>query len=326
MTQLPKEIEINTQNKTRVQLLTVSHEEAGQRLDNWLLRHLSGVPKTRVYKAIRKGEVRVNKGRAKAELRLEGGDVVRVPPLRQAASREVAVASSHWAERIRNAIVFDDADLIVINKPTGLAVHGGSGISAGLIETLRQIYPQRKYLELVHRLDRDTSGLLLIAGRASVLRELHSQLRNDGIDKRYQALVSGRWAAHVNHVDAPLEKYALASGERLVKVAIGGRKARTNYRVLRRWPSATLIEAKPITGRTHQIRVHCRHAGHPILGDAKYSSDVADKLTAELGLHRLFLHAAGLRFTLGQEQLQLEAPLSDELQATCAALDRAQGS
>ena len=326
MTQLPKETEINIHHNAQVQLLTVTQEEAGQRLDNWLLRHLHGVPKTRVYKAIRKGEVRVNKGRAKAELRLEGGDVVRVPPLRQAASREPAIASSHWAERIRNAILFDDADLIVINKPTGLAVHGGSGISAGLIETLRLIYPERKYLELVHRLDRDTSGLLLIAGRASVLRELHTQLRSDGIDKRYKALVAGRWASHVKHVDAPLEKYALASGERLVKVASGGRKARTEYRVLERWRSATLVEAKPITGRTHQIRVHCRHAGHPILGDAKYSSEVADQLTATLGLNRLFLHAASLRFTLGGEQMHMQAPLDGELQAACAALGRTQGS
>lgn len=326
MTQLPKEIDTNTENSGHVQLLTVSHEEAGQRLDNWLLRHLHGVPKTRVYKAIRKGEVRVNKGRAKAELRLEGGDRVRLPPLRQAAARAPAMASSHWADRIRNAIVLDDGDLIVINKPTGLAVHGGSGVSAGLIETLRLIYPERKYLELVHRLDRDTSGLLLIAGRASVLRELHAQLRNDGIDKRYQALVAGRWAAHVSHVDAPLEKYALASGERLVKVAAGGRKARTEYRVLQRWHAATLIEAKPITGRTHQIRVHCRHAGHPILGDAKYSSDVADKLAASLNLNRLFLHAAGLRFTLGGEQLHLQAPLDAELQGACDALNKRQGS
>lgn len=202
----------------------------------------------------------------------------------------------------------------MVNKPPGLAVHGGSGVNVGLIETLRAMYDTDRYLELVHRLDRDTSGLLLVARRASTLRSLHGLLRSNGVDKRYLCLVSGRWPAHLKRVDAPLEKFALPSGERRVKVAATGRQSLTTFRVVTRWSSMTLVEAKPVTGRTHQIRVHCQHAGFPILGDAKYADDAADRLAEKLRLKRLFLHAASLSFRLEEQNYSLQAALPLELQ------------
>ena len=297
-----------------MRFLSVTEAEAGQRIDNYLMRVLQGVPKARVYKAIRKGEVRVNKGRVKPETKLAADDNVRVPPLTETAKRNQR-ASSKWTRILSQRIVLDEPDLLVLDKPAGLAVHGGSGIDVGLIETLRQMYPDERYLELVHRLDRDTSGLIMIARRAATLRALHELLRKDGVDKRYQCLVEGRWPSSVAHVDAPLEKYSLASGERLVKVTASGKRARTEFRVLRRFQRATLVEAKPITGRTHQIRVHCRHAGHPILGDEKYSTPSTEALTGALELPRLFLHAANLRFQLAGEAVSLDSPLPDELVA-----------
>lgn len=304
----------------QVRLIEVTDLDEGQRLDNYLLRILNGVPKTRLYKAIRKGEVRVNKGRAKPETKLALGDVVRIPPFQEQERGAPKAASHFWVEQLREAIVYDAGDLLVIDKPSGLAVHGGSGITAGLIETLRLMYPDQRYLELVHRLDRDTSGLIMVAKRASVLRELHEQLRSDRIDKRYQALVIGRWPAHLRSIDAPLEKYSLGSGERRVKVSSAGRKSLTQYRVLSRWRQATLLEAKPVTGRTHQIRVHCRHVNMPILGEQKYAVPESDELTARIGLDRLFLHAARLSFELSGSRVVLEAPLPPALRACCNAL------
>lgn len=321
MIQLPKKNASSPDLPPPVRWVSVSPEEEGQRLDNYLLRLLHGVPKTRIYKAIRKGEVRVNKGRVRPDTRLAAGDHVRVPPFREAERRAPTAASGRWIETLKRSIVLDEPDLLVINKPSGLAVHGGSGVDAGLIETLRMMYPDQKYLELVHRLDRDTSGLIMIARRASALRDLHAQLRSDRIDKRYCALVVGKWPAHLGQVDAPLEKFALGSGERMVRVAGGGKRALTRFAVLRRWRSATLVEAKPVTGRTHQIRVHCRHAGHPILGDQKYTSPEADALAADIGLDRLFLHAAALKFRLGDQAWSLEAPLDEELESAMRRLD-----
>jgi 23S rRNA pseudouridine955/2504/2580 synthase len=312
--QLSDKKDQNRHETSPVRFLSVTEAEAGQRLDNYLMRVLQGVPKARVYRAIRKGEVRVNKGRVKPETKLAADDNVRVPPLTETAKRNQR-ASSKWTRILSQRVVLDEPDLLVLDKPAGLAVHGGSGIDVGLIETLRQMYPEERYLELVHRLDRDTSGLIMIARRAATLRALHELLRKDGVDKRYQCLVEGRWPSSVTHVDAPLEKYSLASGERLVKVAASGKRARTEFRVLRRFQRATLVEAKPITGRTHQIRVHCRHAGHPILGDEKYSTPSTDALTEALELPRLFLHAASLRFQLAGEAVSLDSPLPDELAA-----------
>ncbi len=297
-----------------VRLVTVLSEDSGQRLDNFLQRQLRGVPRTRLYRAMRKGEVRVNKGRTRGEYRLEAGDVVRIPPLHESSKDALARIPRRVSEDLAGRIVYEDADLLVLNKPSGLAVHGGSGLSFGLIESLRQMRPQARYLELVHRLDRDTSGLVMIAKRAATLRELHRQLREKHIDKRYLALAAGKWPRNRGSVDAPLEKQVLVSGERMVKVSREGKPAVTAFTVLERFASATLLEARPATGRTHQIRVHALHAGHPLLGDDKYASDAGQRLAASLGLKRLFLHAAELRFSLpGSGELALQASLDPDL-------------
>ena len=300
--------------------IEVSDAESGQRLDNFLLRKLSGVPKTRIYRAIRKGEVRVDKGRAKPERKLAAGEIIRIPPIGSLETPTKAEAPARWNQRIAQSLVYEDKGLIIINKPTGLAVHGGSGINFGLIETLRQQRLDQPYLELVHRLDRDTSGLVMIAKRASVLRELHDLLRNDGIDKRYLALVAGKWPSHLARVQAKLGKSALSSGERIVRVDASGKPSITDFRVVERLAGATLVEAKPITGRTHQIRVHAQHAGHPILGDVKYSDDDQLAVAKDAGLRRLFLHAYSLRFELGGKTIEVRAELDEELSGVCERL------
>ena len=305
---------------SKVRLLDVAVEEAGQRLDNYLLRHASGVPKTRVYRAIRKGEVRVNKGRSKPEYRVQAGDKVRIPPLKIHKSALAGRPSDAWERRIRAGIVLDNADLLVINKPTGLAVHGGSGVRLGLIESLRSLFPDIRYLELVHRLDRDTSGLVLVAKNARILRLLHEQLRNNVVNKRYLALVAGKWPAYQKSVSAPLAKCYTPSGERIVKVAPEGKAAKTEMQVVERFPSATLIEAKPVSGRTHQIRVHTQHVGHPILGDSKYQNDQSEAVSATVGLKRLFLHARAITFELGGDRCELECPLDAELESVLRRL------
>ena len=301
-------------------LIEVSDAESGQRLDNFLLRKLSGVPKTRIYRAIRKGEVRVDKGRAKPERKLSAGEVIRIPPIGSVETPAKAEAPARWNQRIAQSLVYEDKGLIIVNKPTGLAVHGGSGIDFGLIETLRQQRLEQPYLELVHRLDRDTSGLVMIAKRASVLRELHDLLRNDGIDKRYLALVAGKWPSHLARVQAKLGKSALSSGERMVRVDASGKPSITDFRVVERLAGATLVEAKPITGRTHQIRVHAQHAGHPILGDIKYSDDGQLAVAKDAGLRRLFLHAYSLRFELEGKTIEVRAELDEELSGVCDRL------
>ena len=305
---------------SKVRLLDVAVEEAGQRLDNYVLRHASGVPKTRVYRAIRKGEVRVNKGRSKPEYRVQAGDKVRIPPLKMHKSAPAGRPSDAWERRIRAGVILDNADLLVINKPTGLAVHGGNGVRLGLIESLRSLFPDVPYLELVHRIDRDTSGLVLVAKNARTLRGLHEQLRNNVVNKRYLALVAGKWPAYQKSVSAPLAKYHSPSGERIVKVASEGKAAKTEMQVVERFPSATLIEAKPVSGRTHQIRVHTQHVGHPILGDSKYQNDQSQAVRATVGLKRLFLHARAITFELGGDRYDLECPLDAELESVLRRL------
>ena len=301
------------QRKVRHRVIDV--EDSGQRLDNYLTRELKGVPRTRLYRALRKGEVRVNKGRAKPDYRLVAGDVVRIPPLHQPKASAPANIPPYIFKELSGRIIHEDGDLLVIDKPSGLAVHGGSGLSFGLIESLRQMRPETRYLELVHRLDRDTSGLILIAKRASVLRELHRQLREKHIDKRYLAMVAGSWPKRLSLVEAPLEKNVLQSGERMVRVSREGKRALTEFRIVERLRGATLIEARPITGRTHQIRVHAQHAGFPLLGDDKYSDDRTESFARNIGLKRLFLHAAELSFSLPESgQLSLQAPLEQSLE------------
>ena len=305
-----------------VQMLEVSPEFAGQRIDNFLRNQLKGAPKTLIYRILRKGEVRVNKGRIKPDYRLQAGDQVRVPPLRLAERDEPAPLAQGLLERMEAAIVYEDKALIVVNKPAGIAVHGGSGVSAGVIEVFRQLRPDAKDIELVHRLDRDTSGLLMIAKKRSMLRHLHQELRGDGVDKRYMALVRGRWETGKKQVSAPLLKNTLRSGERMVEVTDEGKEALTLFRVLRRFGDfATLVEARPVTGRTHQIRVHAKHAGHAIAGDPKYGDEDFSREIRELGGKRLFLHAYGLKVPLPDGgELNLEAPVDEVWSQTLGKL------
>lgn len=305
-----------------VQMLEVAPELAGQRIDNFLRTQLKGVPKTLIYRILRKGEVRVNKGRIKPEYKLQAGDVVRVPPLRLPERDEPAPLAQGLLERLEAAIVYEDKGLLVINKPTGIAVHGGSGLSYGVIEAFRQLRPDAKELELVHRLDRDTSGLLMIAKKRSMLRHLHEALRGDGVDKRYLALVRGNWPTSKKKVSAPLLKNNLRSGERMVEVNDEGKDALTEFRVVRRFGEfATLVEARPITGRTHQIRVHALHAGHAIAGDSKYGDEDFSRELRELGGKRLFLHAYELKVPLPEGGvLSLEAPVDEVWSQTLGRL------
>ena len=300
-----------------VSFVEVTDAHAGQRIDNFLLRHLKGVPKSKIYRIVRKGEVRVNKGRVKAEYKLCEGDVIRVPPVRVAEEKARQGVSESLHQLLTSSILFEDDRLMVINKPSGLAVHGGSGINQGLIEALRVMRPELRFLELVHRLDRDTSGCIMIAKKRSMLRYLHEQLRTGKVDKRYLALLAGRWPNRRKIVTAALLKNTLRSGERMVNVSPEGKKSTTEFAIVERYPQATLVEAKPITGRTHQIRVHALHVGCPLLGDDKYGDQQACQNFKKKGLKRLFLHAASLRVPMPEDEkdLNVSAALSPELQS-----------
>ena len=298
-------------------------DDAGQRIDNFLLRHLKGAPKSLIYRILRKGEVRVNKGRVKAVYRLQAGDRVRIPPIRLDPS-EPRQPSAGLKARLDDTILYEDERIIVINKPSGMAVHGGSGINAGVIEALRALRPDESRLELVHRLDRDTSGCLLISKKPAALRELHELIRRNRVDKRYLALLAGSWRKGTRQVDAPLLKNTLQGGERVVRVDPDGKPAETRYKRLERYTDATLVEIELITGRTHQIRVHSAWLGSPVLGDSKYGDEAANRQFRELGLKRLFLHAHQVRFRWPGEKrdMMIEAPLPEELQAVLAKLKR----
>jgi 23S rRNA pseudouridine955/2504/2580 synthase len=297
-----------------VRFVQVDGASDGQRIDNFLLRELKGVPRSHIYRLLRKGEVRVNKGRVRPEHKLQLGDEVRVPPVRVAEPDAPPTVSRGLGEYLEAAILFEDDALLVVNKPAGLAVHGGSGVSFGLIEALRTLRPEAKFLELVHRLDRDTSGCIMVAKKRSALLKLHEALRGDGVDKRYLALVAGEWPAHKGRVEAPLEKNTLRSGERVVRVSASGKPALTEFRVVERLPRATLVEARPVTGRTHQIRVHAQFAGYPLACDDKYGDKAADVQFRELGLKRLFLHAKSLSVEWQGKPLRFEAPLDPDLE------------
>ena len=304
----------------------VPEDRAGQRLDNFLLGQLKGAPRSLVYKLVRSGQVRVNGGRAKAERKLEGGDEVRIPPVRLAGPEEKGAPAKGLLEAMEASIVFEDARLLVVNKPSGVASHGGSGISFGVIETLRALRP-RESLELVHRLDRDTSGVLVVAKKRSALSELQALMREDhghagGIRKRYLALLAGRMPDGTMSVDAPLHVGLRQGGERHVQVSDGGKPSLSHFRLLERRGGQSYCEVRIETGRTHQIRVHARHIGHPVAGDDKYGDPEANaRLRRDIGLKRLFLHAASLEFALdaGKTPYVLSAPLPPEL---LDALDR----
>ena len=304
-----------TQRHQQVQLLTIEAEHEGQRIDNFLKTQLKGVPKSLIYRILRKGEVRVNKKRIKPEYKLCTGDEVRVPPVRVAEKNELPSANLGSIQRLESQILFEDDAMIVLNKPSGMAVHGGSGLSFGVIEGLRALRPEARFLELVHRLDRDTSGVLLVAKKRSALRSLHEQLRVKTMRKQYLALVRGQWQPHVKVVNAPLRKNDLQSGERVVRVSSDGKPSETRFRIARQFAEATLVECSPITGRTHQIRVHTQHAGHPIACDYKYGEAAFDDKMRSQGLKRLFLHAWKLSFIHPADgrEMQVEAPLAPEL-------------
>uniref|UniRef100_A0A3L0VXT9 Pseudouridine synthase n=2 Tax=Gammaproteobacteria TaxID=1236 RepID=A0A3L0VXT9_ECOLX len=304
-----------TQIQQQVQLLTIEAEHEGQRIDNFLKTQLKGVPKSLIYRILRKGEVRVNKKRIKPEYKLCPGDEVRVPPVRVAEKNELPSANLGSIQRLESQILFEDDAMIVLNKPSGMAVHGGSGLSFGVIEGLRALRPDARFLELVHRLDRDTSGVLLVAKKRSALRSLHEQLRIKTMRKQYLALVRGQWQPHVKVVNAPLRKNDLQSGERVVRVSSDGKPSETRFRIARQFAEATLVECSPITGRTHQIRVHTQHAGHPIACDDKYGEAAFDDKMRSQGLKRLFLHAWKLTFThpVDGREVLIEAPLAPEL-------------
>ncbi|MEJ6702779.1 MAG: RluA family pseudouridine synthase [Pseudomonadales bacterium] len=276
-----------------VRIVEVDAESDGQRIDNFIAKFLKGVPKSRIYRCLRKGEVRVNGGRVKPSSKLVAGDKVRIPPIR-ISQTETPTASSGLLDKLYNSIVYEDDRMLVVNKPCGLAVHGGSGISIGVIEGMRQLRPEEKNLELVHRLDRDTSGCLMISKKSSILKKLQSFLvKKDELEKHYQTIVHGRWSKRKQHVDLPLQKNTLSSGERISRVHADGKQSLTRFSVEQQNESFSLLNVQPITGRTHQIRVHCAHLGHPIVGDPKYGAEQLDQsLKPKPG--RLMLHAAKL--------------------------------
>lgn len=296
----------------------VSDDEAGQRIDNFLLRELKGLPRSRIYRLLRRGEIRIDGGRAKPTRRLRAGEVVRIPPFASAEKANSATQqpSTQLAEALRDGVLYEDTRLMVINKPSGLAVHGGSTVRIGLIEALRQIRPDLTFVELVHRLDQETSGCLLLAKRRSALRLLHEQLREGVVTKRYKALLVGEINQQEMAIDAPIEKLSGAMQERQVRISQDGRRAYTHLKVVERYADCTLVDIGLATGRTHQIRVHARHIGHPVSGDDRYGDrDANARLRREAGLRRLFLHSTELGFRHPEHgrEMTVLAPLSADL-------------
>jgi 23S rRNA pseudouridine955/2504/2580 synthase len=324
---VPPSSQTDSRPPATAQFVTITEEEAGQRIDNYLLRVCKGVPKSHIYRILRSGEVRVNKGRIDQLYRLATGDIVRIPPVRMA---EMAAGSAP-VPGAEFAIVHEDNHLLVIDKPAGVAVHGGSGVSYGVIEQLRAARPDAKFLELVHRLDRETSGLLLLAKKRSALTSLHEQMRDGTTDKRYLTMVAGDWRNPRQHVKLPLHKYTTPDGERRVVVQAGGQEAHTVFNLLRKWPEFALLEAELKTGRTHQIRVHLASSGFPILGDEKYGDFALNKQLqkandARGALRRMFLHAYQITFQHPDtgKPLTLKAPLPAECERFLVSLGPAQ--
>ncbi len=298
---------------TGVRKVRVDAERAGQRIDNFLRNELPGVPKGRVYRLLRRGEVRVNGGRVRAEYKLHEGDEVRIPPARIRAGG--APPPDKLAARMLDRVIYEDRRLLVVDKPAGLAVHGGSGISHGVIELLRHGRPDLKDLALVHRIDRETSGCLVIAKRRSALRELHARFRDSQVEKNYLALVVGDWQYGEQLIDVPLAVQNRRGGERHVVVSDKGKSAQTRVSLSRTYGMYSLLRCAPATGRTHQIRVHLAHAGHPIAGDERYGDPDANKEARKLGLKRLFLHAQSIAFVdESGNDLHFTAPLADDLE------------
>ena len=307
--------------KTKVQFVDIDADMAGQRIDNFMRNQLKNVPKSLIYRIIRKGEVRVNKKRIKAEYKLQAGDLVRVPPVtvEETSQAEVPSTRLNKVAELESCIIYEDEHMLILNKPSGTAVHGGSGLKFGAIEALRALRPQARFLELVHRIDRDTSGILLVAKKRSALRHLQAQFRAKTVQKYYYALVMGEWKSSCRVVTAPLMKNEVNS---IVRVNPNGKPSETRFKVIETFNDATLIQASPITGRTHQIRVHVQYTGHPIAWDDRYGDRRFDAYTGKLGLDRLFLHAAFIRFAhpATEKQMEISAPMEAKLEKVLEGL------
>ncbi|GAB6262036.1 23S rRNA pseudouridine(955/2504/2580) synthase RluC [Photobacterium sp. R1] len=308
-------------NKPKVQFIAIADDFAGQRIDNFLRARLKNVPKSMIYRILRKGEVRVNKKRIKPEYKLQEGDLVRVPPV-VVPEKETAAPVSTKLDKVaelENCIIYEDEHMLILNKPSGTAVHGGSGLKFGAIEALRALRPDARFLELVHRIDRDTSGILLVAKKRSALRKLQEQFRQKTVQKYYFALVMGQWPKGCNKVTAPLLKNEVNS---IVRVNPNGKPSDTRFKVLECFKEATLVQASPVTGRTHQIRVHCQYTGHPIAWDDRYGDPRFDAYTKKAGLNRLFLHAANICFEHPgtEERMEINAPMDAMLNRTLESL------
>ncbi len=310
--------------KESVNWITIDEHGAGQRIDNFLIKTLKGVPKSRIYRLVRSGELRVNSKRVGADYRLQEGDRLRIPPIRtaQPVTEKSGRTAGPVEARLSGCVLYEDEALIVLAKPAGMAVHGGSGISRGVVEQLRLERPEVKFLELVHRLDKETSGVLLLAKKRSALVGLHKLMREGGADKRYLALVKGAWRNDKQHVKLPLHKFLTESGERRVMVKEGGQASHTVFRLVKKWQDYSLLEAELKTGRTHQIRVHLAHLGFPIVGDDKYGDFALNKELQKRGLKRMFLHAFRMAFPhpLTGKPMVLEASLPEDLTAFIGAL------
>lgn len=301
--------------KTEVCHVAIEAGQADRRIDNYLAGRFKGLPRSRIYQMLRRGEVRINGGRVKPDYRLQQGDSLRLPPVTLDAAPEKKAPPPRLVALVRDSVVYEDRDLLVIDKPSGIAVHAGSGLACGIIEILRQVYKNLPDLQLVHRLDRETSGLLLLAKNPACLRKLHEQLKSNRVKKVYQALLIGNLDAPVTIVDAPLEKNLKRSGERMVSVTATGKAAHTRFELQKTYRGVCLVRVEPATGRTHQIRVHASALGHPVAGDEKYGEREANKMLRRRGLKRLFLHACRIELPAyrGNKPLILEAPLPKEL-------------
>ncbi|MEZ9302141.1 23S rRNA pseudouridine(955/2504/2580) synthase RluC [Vibrio breoganii] len=307
--------------RTQVQFVDIDSDMAGQRIDNFLRNQLKAIPKSMVYRIVRKGEVRVNKKRVKAEYKLQAGDIVRIPPVTLPATEEAPALSTklNKVSELEHCILYEDEHVLILNKPSGTAVHGGSGLKFGAIEALRALRPEARFLELVHRIDRDTSGILLIAKKRSALRHLQAQFREKTVQKYYFALVMGEWKSSIRKVTAPLLKNEVNS---IVRVNPNGKASETRFKIIEKLNNATLLQASPITGRTHQIRVHTQYVGHPIAWDDRYGDRRFDAFTGKEGLDRLFLHAANIKFIHPgtEKEMDISAPMENKLQRAIEGL------
>jgi 23S rRNA pseudouridine955/2504/2580 synthase len=309
--------------KPTVQYIKISADYADQRIDNYLVTRLKGVPKSHVYRILRKGEVRVNKKRIQPSYRLQEGDEIRLPPVKLEDKPIPLTPNKHVVALLQERILYEDKGLLIINKPSGIPVHGGSGVGMGLIEILRIMYPKLPHLELAHRLDADTSGCLVLAKKRSILKEVHELLREGNVRKIYYALTLGHWKAAELRVEAALKKNHLASGERIVRVNNQeGKASITQFKVVNKFVDADLVEATLLTGRTHQIRVHAQFRHHPIAGDEKYGDREFNRKMRALGLKRLFLHAKSIEFVLPStgQKVSVTAELDEDLRASLKQL------